>query len=177
MLAGVASLDDVMQPLGDGKLSVLGSGPTPPNPSEMLGSAHMRKLITELREANDYVVIDSSPLLPVTDGAVLGALSDGVVLVARHGVAKKEQLRQSVQMLGSVDAHLLGVVLNMVPAKSAMAYGYGYGYGYVADKPVRTAGVRARGSRHMSDDTSPVPIVRGKQSVHSGEVGPAHQGG
>jgi len=75
-----------------------------------------------------------------------------------------------------VDAHLLGVVLNMVPAKSGMAYGYGYGYGYVADKPVRTAGVRARGSRHMSDDTSPVPIVRGKQSVHSGEVGPAHQG-
>jgi len=125
----------------------------------------MRHLISELREANDYVVIDSSPLLPVTDGAVLGALSDGVVLVARHGVAKKEQLRQSVQMLGSVDAHLLGVVLNMVPAKSGMAYGYGYGYGYgydyVADKPVRTAGVRARGSRHMSDDTSPVPVVRG----------------
>ena len=162
VLAGAASLEYVMQPLGDGKLTVLGSGPTPPNPSEMLGSAHMRQLITELRESNDYVVIDSSPLLPVTDGAVLGALSDGVVLVTRHGVTKKEQLRQSAQMLRSVDAKLLGVVLNMVPPKSATAYGYGYGYGYVADKPVRTSGVRARGSRHKSDDTSPVPVVPGR---------------
>ncbi len=62
VLAGAASLEDVLQPLGDGKLTVLGSGPTPPNPSEMLGSAHMRQLITELREINDYVMIDSSPL-------------------------------------------------------------------------------------------------------------------
>ncbi len=62
VLAGAASLEDVLQPLGDGKLTVLGSGPTPPNPSEMLGSAHMRQLITELREINPYVMIDSSPL-------------------------------------------------------------------------------------------------------------------
>lgn len=160
VLAGVASLEDVMQPLGDGKLSVLGSGPTPPNPSEILGSAHMRHLIAELREANDYVVIDSSPLLPVTDAAVLGALSDGVVLVTRHGVTKKEQLRQSVQMLRSVDAKLLGVVLNMVPPKSATAYGYGYGYGYAADKPARKNGVRAASPKHEAFDTAPVPVVR-----------------
>lgn len=178
VLAGVASLEDVMQPLGDGKLTVLGSGPTPPNPSEMLGSAHMRQLITELREANDYVVIDSSPLLPVTDGAVLGALSDGVVLVTRHGVTKKEQLRQSVQMLRSVDAHLLGVVLNMVPPKSATAYGYGYGYGYVADKPVRKKGQRSERSSHVSADTAPVPAVRSdEQSEPTRSFRPAHRDG
>lgn len=163
VLAGVASLEDVLQPLGDGKLTVLGSGPTPPNPSEMLGSAHMRQLITELRETNDYVVIDSSPLLPVTDGAVLGALCDGVVLVTRHGTTKREQLRQSVQMLRSVDAHLLGIVLNMVPPKSATAYGYGYGYSYAADKPIRKDGVRAKPSKHELHDTAPVPVVRDVQ--------------
>jgi receptor protein-tyrosine kinase len=141
VLAGVASLEDVLQPVGDGKLTVLASGPNPPNPSEMLGSAHMRDLIGELRESNDYVVIDSSPLLPVTDGAVLGALSDGVVLVTRYGATKRDQLRQSAQMLRSVDAKLLGVVLNMVPPKSATAYGYGYGYGYAADKPAQKTGV------------------------------------
>ena len=160
VLAGAASLEDVLQPLGDGKLTVLGSGPTPPNPSEMLGSAHMRQLITELREINDFVVIDSSPLLPVTDGAVLGALCDGVVLVIRHGTTKREQLRQSAQMLRSVDANLLGIVLNMVPLKSATAYGYGYGYSYVADKPVSNDGARRKASKHQTADTAPVPVLR-----------------
>lgn len=163
VLAGVADLAEVLQPMGDGKLTVLAAGPTPPNPSELLGSSHMRQLIADLRDANDYVVIDSSPLLPVTDGAVLAALSDGVVLVARHGATKREQLRQSAQMIRSVDATLLGVVLNMVPPKSQAADSYGYGYGYAADKPVRPAEGRGRRAKHEQaeqHDTSPVPAVR-----------------
>ncbi len=111
---------------------------------------------------------------------MLGALSDGVVLVTRHGVTKQEQLRPSVQMLRSVDAHLLGVVLNMVPPKWATAYGYGYGYGYgyVADKPVRKKGQRSEGSSHVSADTAPVPAVRSnEQSEPTRSFRPAHRDG
>ncbi len=158
VLAGRVSIEETLQPLGDGKLSVLASGPTPPNPSEMLGSTHMREMIRELRENSDYVIIDSSPLLPVTDGAVLAAVCDGVVLVTRHGVTKREQLRQSAQTLQSVDGRLLGVVLNMVPVKSSGSYGYGYGYGYESDKRRRHTEPSADDRRKPVEyDTPPVP--------------------
>jgi receptor protein-tyrosine kinase len=164
VLAGRVSLEETLQPLGDGKLSVLASGPTPPNPSEMLGSSHMRQIISELRESTDYVIIDSSPLLPVTDGAVLAAVCDGVVLVTRHGVTKREQLRQSAQTLHSVDGRLLGVVLNMVPVKSSGSYGYGYGYGYEADKRRRHTESSAGERKKLADyDTAPVPVARSGQ--------------
>lgn len=172
VLAVSAPVEDVLQQVGNGRLHVLAAGPTPPNPSELLGSSHMRHLIKQLRDGYDYVVIDSSPLLPVTDGAVLAALSDGVLLVARHGATKREQLRQSSQMLRSVDARLLGVVLNMVPPKSATADSYGYGYGYAADKPAaaplakrpakheQPAEAELEQDRHSQHDTAPVPVVR-----------------
>jgi len=180
VLAGTIALEDALQPLGDGKLMVLASGPSPPNPSEMLGSSHMRQVIADLRASNDYVIVDSSPLLPVTDGLVLASLCDGVVLVSRHGVTKREQLRQSAQMLRSVDAKLLGVVLNMLPAKSSGSYGYGYGYAYESDRPDQSAkkkksskptrpanptepakAVKASGQsvQRNKDDTSPMPAV------------------
>jgi receptor protein-tyrosine kinase len=134
VLAGTAELDEVTQPWGDGKLTVLAAGPMPPNPSELLGSAQMRSLLQTLRESQDYVIIDTPPLLPVTDAAVLSVISDGCLITTRFGKTRREQLSEAAAILGRIDATLLGVVLNRVPQSAATrAYGYGYGYGYRAD--------------------------------------------
>jgi polysaccharide biosynthesis transport protein len=142
VLAGTADLAEVIQPWGDGKLSVLAAGPMPPNPSEMLGSAQMRSLLETMRETQDYVVIDTPPLLPVTDAAVLSVLADGCVITTRFGKTRREELTEAAATLSRIDARLLGVVLNRVP-QTAAARGYGYGYGYTADlgrAPIRPAG-------------------------------------
>jgi receptor protein-tyrosine kinase len=128
VLGGRARLHDVEQPWGDGRLSILAAGPMPPNPSEMLGSEQMRRLLQQLRETHDYVIIDAPPLLPVTDAAVLTALVDGCVLSTRHGKTRREELAGAAAALQRVDGRLLGVVLNRVPQSAAATSGYGYGY-------------------------------------------------
>lgn len=130
ILAGKASLSELLQPWGDGKLTVLASGPNPPDPSELLGSEQMSHLLEELRESHDYVIIDAPPLLPVTDAAVLAVLADGVVIVTRWGETKREQLRAAAATVRVIDVRVLGTVLNMIPPRGGNAYGYGYGYGY-----------------------------------------------
>jgi receptor protein-tyrosine kinase len=147
VLAGTADVEDVAQPWGEGKLRVLASGPTPPNPSELLGSAQMRLLISTLRETQDYVVIDSPPLLPVTDAAVLSAVADGMVITTRFGKTKREQLAEAAITLSRIEAKLLGVVLNRVPPRAATSPGYGYAYHYVSDG---TASASHRSSRRQS---------------------------
>lgn len=136
ILAGSAELEDVLQPHGDGHLSVIAAGPTPPNPSELLASSHMFKLIDELRDKNDYVLIDAPPLLPVADASGLAVMVDGVVLSIRYGSTRKEQLQQTRATLDRVGARTLGIILNIVPPKAEItsAYGYGYNYGYDADR-------------------------------------------
>ena len=115
---------------------MIAAGPTPPNPGELLASSHMFKLIDQLRDANDFVLIDAPPLLPVADASGLAVLVDGVVLSIRYGSTRKEQLRETRATLDRVGARTLGVVLNIVPPKAqiASAYGYGYSYAYDADR-------------------------------------------
>jgi capsular exopolysaccharide synthesis family protein len=136
ILAGSAEVEDVLQPYGDGDLRVIAAGPTPPNPSELLASSLMFKLIDDLRGKNDFVLIDAPPLLPVADASGLAVIVDGVVLSIRYGSTKKEQLQQTRATLDQVGARTLGVILNIVPPKAEIttAYGYGYGYGYDADR-------------------------------------------
>jgi capsular exopolysaccharide synthesis family protein len=140
ILAGSAEVEDVLQPYGEGDLRVIAAGPTPPNPSELLASSHMFKLIDDLRGKNDFVLIDAPPLLPVADASGLAVIVDGVVLSVRYGSTKKEQLQQTRATLDRVGARTLGVILNIVPPKAEVtsAYGYGYGYGYDADRGPRT---------------------------------------
>ncbi|MGH3345146.1 MAG: polysaccharide biosynthesis tyrosine autokinase [Carbonactinosporaceae bacterium] len=137
VLIGRAGLDDVLQQWGNLPLKVLPSGSIPPNPSELVGSSRMEELLTLLEAEADVVLIDAPPLLPVTDAAVLARRCDGVVLVARYGKVRREQIHRAVQHLAGVDARLLGTLFNCVPTKGgdAYAYGYGYGYGY---KPTAT---------------------------------------
>lgn len=133
ILAGSAGLDDVLQPYQSESLFVLAAGPTPPNPGELLASANMSALLDKLRGANDYVLIDAPPLLPVADSTGLATLADGVLLSVRYGRTMKEQLHEAAGTLERVQARLLGIVLNIVPLRADIAGGYGYSERYIVD--------------------------------------------
>lgn len=98
-------------------LDVLTSGPLPPNPSEILGSAAMAGMLAQARERYDVVLIDASPLSPVTDAVALAPQADGVLLVVPYGTMSPEQLRSAREALDAVSAPLLGTVMTMVPAR------------------------------------------------------------
>lgn len=153
VLIGQAGIDDVVQPWGNENLAVIASGAIPPNPSELLSSERMASVISELSRRYDVVLVDTAPLLPVTDGAVLARLVGGAVVVAGAGTVHKPQFTASLEALDAVSARVLGVVVNRVPAKGSGSYAYGY-YEYLSTAPVDdgdasapAAGSTARRSR------------------------------
>lgn len=142
-------LSEAMQNAGS-SFYVLTSGPTPPNPSEVLASSFVRGVIRSLLDKVDYVVIDTAPLLPVADGAEVAALADGTLLVARHGLTTDAHIKRSVHNLDRVDAKLLGVVLNRIPAKrNDNVYGYTY-YRNENEAPTHARPESAPGRRRRS---------------------------
>jgi len=131
LLIGRAEPEDVIQPWGKGDLFVLPAGKIPPNPSELLGSDALVKLIDEFNRAFDVVLFDAAPLLPVTDAAILARTVGGTIVICAAGRTHKNQLKGAFTALDNVDAPVSGVVLTMLPTKGPDAYGYGrYGYGY-----------------------------------------------
>lgn len=167
-LIGRADVRDLLQPWGEHELYVLTSGQIPPNPSELLGSKTMKKLIAGLEESFDAVIIDAPPLLPVTDAAVLAQQVGGVVMVIGSSKVKLPDVQKSLASLEMVDADVLGVVLNLLPTKGPDAYAYSY-YSYESSpaKNVRVAtnGSKARGhSRIDSDFDEKVLRARPNQS-------------
>jgi capsular exopolysaccharide synthesis family protein len=114
-------------------LKVLPAGPRPPAPAELLASFRMQELLAVWAKEFDHVIIDSAPLLPVIDALSLCATADGVVLVARAGLARKRALRRVMGMLSRANANRLGVVLNAVDMQLDYYYlssKYGKKYGY-----------------------------------------------
>ena len=109
-------------------LRILTSGPTPPNPTELLGSHRMRQLIEALKARSTVIIFDSPPLLPVSDAAVLATFTDGALLVARANHTRRDSLAHAAEALHAVDAQVLGVVLNRVRATGGRCGRYG-GYG------------------------------------------------
>ena len=103
------------------------SGVIPPNPSELLGSERMQNILQRAKEEYDYVLIDTPPVLPVTDSLVLGRMVDGLILVIDSGEVKVEMAREVKNQLVHAGANILGVVLNKVRSEH---HGYGYGYYY-----------------------------------------------
>lgn len=137
VLSGAASLDDVLQESEYPRLTILTAGATPPNPSELLGSMVAKKVLRDLRDRFDYVIIDTSPLLAVTDGAILAAESDGAIVLVRAGETTREQLTHATRILNDVGATLLGSVFSMVPTRGSSAdnyYYYGRTYGKSAEQ-------------------------------------------
>ncbi|AGB21358.1 capsular exopolysaccharide biosynthesis protein [Mycobacterium sp. JS623] len=149
VLAGRATIHEVVQKTTFPGLSVLTSGEIPPNPSELLGSLAAKKVLSELRADFDYVIVDSSPLLAVTDAAVLAAAADGVLLICRFGKTKREQLAHAVGNLRNVGARILGAVFTMTPARGNSSYNYSY-YGGVDNSPAILSRPK-NGKRHRRE--------------------------
>ena len=148
-----------------GRLDVVVAGPVPPNPSELLESRRLAATLDELRQRYDWVIVDSAPLLPVTDGAVLSRRCDGVVLLCRHGATSSSAVRQAVETLRTAGADLVGTVITQVPRAGAAGYG-GYG-AYGTDGSHRGSGsgggTRRIGRSH--DAPRPVPAAPGPRVV------------
>jgi len=114
-------------------LSLLTSGPIPPNPAELISSEQMRRLLAVVSSAFSHVVIDSPPITSFTDGVLLSTMVDGVLLVVHSGKSSRNVVRRSRQLLSEVGAKIFGVVLNRVDSHSHDYYYYKkqyYGYEY-----------------------------------------------
>lgn len=108
-------------------LTVLPSGPLPPNPSELLGSARMQELLDRLRERFDVVLMDSPPTLVVTDASVLGMFADGLLIVAHAGKTRIGELRATITELTQTGRPIAGLMLNRVSTRDAAYYYHQYG--------------------------------------------------
>ena len=153
VLIGQATLDEAIQRWGKDGLSVLPTGPLPPNPSEMLASSGMRDLMQELESRYELVIVDAPPLLPVTDAAILATISTGVLFCIRSGAVRRDQARRAVEALAAVDAVMVGALFTMVPRRGPDSYGgYGYGYSYYSSDSTRPQMDResAREARRLS---------------------------
>ena len=120
---------EIVQSSGTPGLDILTSGPVAPNPSEILASNRMKTVIDELKEKYDYVLIDTPPVLPVTDSSVIGSIADGTILLTAWNQITPSMAKEAKTRLEQAGAKILGVVLNKVEVASK-GYGYGYGYGY-----------------------------------------------
>lgn len=128
VLIGRADAEDVIQPWRDSGLDILPSGQVPPNPSELLGSAAMKGLLATLEAKYDVVLLDTPPLLPVTDATILTKLVGGALVVVGADRIHRAQLAESLDTLETADAQLHGLVLNKIARRDARPYVYENGY-------------------------------------------------
>jgi polysaccharide biosynthesis transport protein len=123
-------------------MDLLTAGPEAPNPAELLSSPKMSEFLAEARETYDLIIVDSSPLLAVTDPGIIGGLADGTILVVRFGTLKHHEaivIREQLLVLGTP---ILGCLANGL-AREHGGYGYGYGYGYGTPYGARTDSVQS----------------------------------
>lgn len=187
LLLGRVMLEDALQDSAHANLSILSAGKVPPNPAELLQSRGMARVIQQLRDQFDIVLIDAPPLLPVTDAALIASMVDGAIVVVRHGKTTADQVRGAVDRLEGVGAKPVASVFNMTPRKAGRyGYGYGYGYGYAPTRPApddgsgssscseersrRARGKGRAGRRRLEDDAptqDPYPVDRDEMSDSS----------
>lgn len=103
-------------------LFILTSGPIPPNPSELLGSNNMRELLNELINTYDIVLLDSPPVLYITDTQILSAIAQGTILVTSYGKSEKAAVLSAKENIQKVGGKILGVVINKMPVKKNNTY-------------------------------------------------------
>jgi capsular exopolysaccharide synthesis family protein len=178
VLAGQLSLDEALVSWNRGLLDVLPSGAVPPNPSELLGSHQMGVLLEALRQRYDYLIIDTAPLLPVTDAAVLSTLADGALLVLRHGTTTREHAERAVQSLTSVNGRLLGTVLNFAPRRRKLGkYAYEYGSRHREPAGREPRPERPGQARYQSPHQAPEPRDYDLRAFDQAPAQPAPQPG
>ncbi len=151
-ILGEQRLEDLIKPLpGDTNLWLLPSGEPPPNPAELLNGKRVQQVFATLRELFDLVLIDSPPVLPVTDAVVLSKDADATLLVVAAGQTSRGDLQRAAEKLKQVQARVTGIVLNET-SRQGSAYGYRYGYGgtYVSDLAIPHVPAQTNGSAAAS---------------------------
>ncbi|MBI2820302.1 MAG: polysaccharide biosynthesis tyrosine autokinase [Acidobacteria bacterium] len=140
-LTGKYPLDDVISPTSIQNLYAIPCGPIPPNPAELLSSKMMQDFLEEVAEKFEYVILDSPPVLHVSDARILAAQVEAAVLVVHGGVTPREGIRHAKQYLQQANANIIGILLNNVDFSSVgydyyyRSYNKGYGYGsYSSDE-------------------------------------------
>jgi polysaccharide biosynthesis transport protein len=157
-ILGEQPVEQLIQPVpGDDNLWLLGSGQMPPNPAELLNGRRIQEVFNRLRGLFDLVLIDSPPVLPVTDAVVLAKDADATLLVVAAGQTSRGDLQRAAEKLAQVNARVVGLVLNET-SKQSGGYGYGYQYGY--------------GGTYMSE--RPLPAV---PTQLNGAAATSHRGG
>jgi capsular exopolysaccharide synthesis family protein len=138
VITGEVDPAEAIQPSAIPGLSLLPCGPVPPNPAELLTAPRFKDLLDVLREQFDFVLIDTPPLLAVTDPSVVAPRVDGVLLTVRITKNGRPAAERAKEMLDTLGANVLGVVVNGIDRNNgagSYAYGYGYGgYGYGSEK-------------------------------------------
>lgn len=151
LLLGETALSQALRKLRT-NLYLLPAGSRPPNPSELLGTGRAESVITALAAEFDYVILDSTPILPVTDGLVVTRMADATLVVASARVTTRQQLTQTLSLLRQAEAPVLGFVLNRIPTGGrgyGYSYAYAYAYAYAEDAPAR--GRRGRKAERQAE--------------------------
>ena len=166
VIAGQVPLQEAIRSVTDQPgLSVLTAGPIPPNPSELLGSQKTSELLFRLQSDFDVVLVDSPPVLPVTDATVLSTWVDATVMIAAAGVTTRKQLRTAIDLLRQAEAPLAGLVLNRAGAEER----YGYAYRYAEEAP--------KGSRRQRKEAKVASSSNGHRPGPGGDTLPSGRSG
>jgi tyrosine-protein kinase len=154
VLLGQRTLAAAIQPVsGHDRLWVLPAGEIPPNPAELLNGADARQIFATISEGFDLVLIDSPPVLPVTDAVMLSQHADATLMVAAAGQTRRADLWRAAEKLSQVGVAVVGTVLNEVTKQTGYGYGYGYGYSY-AYKPYLTGSASGNGALHPNGNAT-----------------------
>lgn len=124
LVSGQQAASSVIQATDVNNLSIITSGPTPPNPAELLNSRRMNVLMEELYQAFDLIIFDLPPVMTVADGLIIASKTDGTVLVIREGVTRKDSVLEAKNRLLQAKAHVLGVIYNGAEQLNESSYYY-----------------------------------------------------
>jgi polysaccharide biosynthesis transport protein len=168
VLLGEAAIGEAAYAVdGEPNLLVMPSGPIPPDPSELLSGQRASAALAAISEQADVVIVDSPPVLAVSDPLVLSGLADAVVVVVAAGGTDTRQVSRALEQLHQVEAPLIGTVLNRLEGGKMASYGYVYGYGSYGSTPRRSATVN---SDHAVTVNEPAPdgTQSSSPSAHTG---------
>lgn len=132
-MVGEATLDNCIIKHSE-NMDILTSGNIPPNPAEILSSKKMKEFLKDMRNTYDVVLIDSPPVLAVTDAQVISTMVDGVILVVASGQCEKEACIKAKDLLTKVKANVIGAVISKMPTDKRKGYNYGYYYYYYGEE-------------------------------------------
>jgi capsular exopolysaccharide synthesis family protein len=156
-LVGTATLEEIVHNTHIEKLHILPAGPIPPNPVELLNSPRVAELLDALARKYERVLIDSPPVIAVTDAAILARMADGVILAIHGGHAHRDIVKRGIETLRNVGGQILGVILNNVNIYRASYYDYyyysyyRYAYGYSYRRKAETRGRRRERSEAKAE--------------------------